>query len=220
MDHIDRGWRLLLTAVATTGALACARETALVGISPLRTEVPPERSTDAGAEGGGLVPVREGAHARMQRVSDRFVSRGHGEHFDAVVWANDQARAALETGGDAGEGAKFVEDALFGPAGAAGAAPTDVPPQLAMEKHGGAWRFTAVEADGEAVAEARLEACGECHRGAPRDSVFRPPLARPTSQTNSATSSAAMTATAPTVVAIPAATYDAKSAGSAALPSR
>jgi hypothetical protein len=152
----------------------------------------------------------------MQRVSERFVSRGHGDAFDAVVWANDEGRSALEAGTEAREGAIFVEEAAQpSPSGAQEAG------RLGMEKRGGVWRFFAIEADGDASAAAPASACAACHRDAPSDDVFRLPAARTAApQTHSAASSAAMTAMAPTAVAIPAATYDASSAGAAASPSR
>lgn len=155
----------------------------------------------------------------MQRVGDRFVSHGHGDAFDAVLWANDEARDALEAGVDARDGAMFVEDAVrASPRGDRSGG------ELAMEKRRGEWRFFVLEADADAATTAAATSCAGCHRDAPRDFVFRPPPARSPprqpAQVHSAASSAAMTATAPTAVAIPAATYDASSAGAAAPPSR
>jgi hypothetical protein len=152
----------------------------------------------------------------MQRVRDRFVSHGHGDSFDAVLWANDEGRAALEAGIDARDGAMFGEDAVR-------ATPRGDQPEgeLAMEKRRGEWRFFVLEADADAATAAAAASCAGCHRDAPRDFVFRPPPARAApAQMQSAASSAAITATAPTAVAIPAATYDASSAGAAASPSR
>jgi hypothetical protein len=153
----------------------------------------------------------------MARVSERFVSHGHGDAFDAVVWANEPGRAALDSATDAPDGAVFVEDALRAvPGGEVQAG------RLGMERRGGEWRFFAVEPDADASAVTPpASACASCHRDAPRDFVFPlPPSRAPAPQTHSAASSAAITATAPTAVAIPAATYDASSAGAAASPSR
>jgi hypothetical protein len=150
----------------------------------------------------------------MLRVSDRFVSHGHGDAFDAVVWANEEGRAALETGTDARDGAALMEDAVqTSPRG-------EQAGRLGMEKQGGEWRFFVVDATVDATATLAPSACASCHRDAPRDHVFGlPPVRTAAPQTHSAASSAAITAMAPTAVAIPAATYDASSAGAAAAPS-
>ena len=100
---------------------------------------------------------------------------------------------------------------------------------LVMEKRAGAWRFVVVDADGARRRDGRAApACAACHRDAPRDFVFqwtwppRPPRRRAVrryvgAQSMSAATTAPMTATAPTAVATAAATYDARSAGSAAV---
>ncbi len=196
-------------------AAACGgREAApLVGVSAPRAPEAHERTNDAAVP--GMAAVSSDVRAKMMRVSDRFQSRGHGEQFDVVVWANDAARAALDTGVDAHNGALFLEE-TFAP-GTTEAHPDG---QLSMEKRDGAWHYVAVGPDGELAGESRIAACQACHRDAPRDSVFRPPAPRTPVQPNSAASSATITAIAPTAVATPAATYDAKSAGSADLPSR
>jgi hypothetical protein len=190
---------------------ACgAQEGAPVGVSPPR----PMDHAPSGLDGGtaGADPL-----AQLARVSDRFVSQGHAQRFDAIVWANDGARQgpAEATSGDAGaeyaEGARFVEEAIERTRVDAGTAGL-----LSMEKRGGAWRFTIVQPDGEVVGDPQTAACATCHHDAPRDGVFRVPPA----QSSSAAASAAITATAPSTVATPAATYDVRSAGSAAAPSR
>jgi hypothetical protein len=161
---------------------------------------------------GDAVAPRPG----MLHVSDRFVSHGHGDAFDAIVWANEEGRAALEAGTDARDGAMFVEDAFR-----TSARGDQEEGRLGMEKRGGEWRFFVVEAGADAAVAPAASACAICHRDAPRDDLFRPPPARaPAPQTHSTASTAAITATAPTAVAIPAATYDASSAGAAASPSR
>jgi hypothetical protein len=196
-------------------AAACGHEPAppLVGVSTPRAPESPARTTDAAAPPGSAVSTD--VRAKMLRLSDRFQSRGHGDQFDAVVWANDAARAALDTGSDAHNGAIFVEETL------APATPEAHPDgQLSMEKRDGAWHFVAVGPDGDLAGESRILACEACHRDAPRDFTFRPPAPRVAAQANTAASSATITAIAPTAVATPAATYDAKSAGSADLPSR
>jgi hypothetical protein len=105
----------------------------------------------------------------MARVVDRALSRGHAERFDAIVWANDAARAAWDGAGEMPDGAMLVEEAIEQtPKGdrAAGL--------LVMEKRDGAWRFTVVDAAGRVAEDARESACAECHREAPRGGVFRP----------------------------------------------
>jgi hypothetical protein len=174
--------------------------------------------------GDGSAPsaVPPDFRTRLARVSDRILSRGHGNGFDAVVWANESARAGSDDGGDFADRAMFVEEALDRTAdgGSSGL--------LVMEKRAGAWRFAVVNPagpgnttrnpDGDVVDEpAATSPCTSCHREAPHDFVFRTP--RPAPQSSSAATTAPTTATAPTTVAMPAATYDARSAGSAASPS-
>jgi hypothetical protein len=104
----------------------------------------------------------------MARVGERQLSRGHAERFDAVVWANDVARATFDAAtGDLPDGAMLVEEAFERP-------PRDAPAGLlVMEKREGVWRFTAVGPRGEATEDAHTAAtCAACHRDAPRDSVF------------------------------------------------
>lgn len=120
---------------------------------------------------------------------------------------------------------------------------------LVMRKGAGSWRFVSIGPAGQVVDDAaHVASCVACHRQAPSDFVFRPPglhalpvgptgtpatrtsatpddasavgfggPARP--QVTRTATSAPMTATAPTAVATTAATYDARSAGTAASPS-
>jgi hypothetical protein len=147
----------------------------------------------------------------MARVSERQLSRGHGERFDGIVWTNDVARAVWDAAGTPmPDGAVLVEEAIE--RSARGDRPAGL---FVMEKRDAAWRYTVVSPDGEVIDDARVAPCATCHRDAPRDAVF--PVG-PAPQAKSAASSAAMTATAPTAVASAAATYEARSAGSADLP--
>jgi hypothetical protein len=218
VDDIVRSGRLLLIAALATASAACGREAGLVGVSAPRTDEPPERARDVDAAVEPS-PVPPDFRTHMTRMTEHFASKGHGELFEAVVWANDLARPAIEDSDDARDGAVFVEE-LLGDAG------PDASGLLVMEKHDGAWRSIAVGADGDVAGEDRLAACTACHREAPRDFVFplpaRLPPQTPTAmrQSSNTASSAPITAIAPSTVATAAATYDASSAGSAALPSR
>jgi len=172
VDALLRGGRLVLAVVA---AGACRAEPgAAVGVASPR----------AGLEGTGAAPVDASAatpspvaadfRARMARVGERGVSRGHAERFDGVVWANDAARAGWDGPGDMPDGAMLVEEAIEKtPKGdrAAGL--------LVMEKRGEAWRFVVVDAGGHVVAWSREEACVACHHDAPRDFVFHLESAAP-----------------------------------------
>jgi hypothetical protein len=222
VDDVARSRRLLLglglgvsAVLAVAGAACGAQEASPVGISPPRATERGPRSSDDASAGTGDFRVRYGL---VTRLSDRFLSLGHAERFDGVVWANEAARASwtgdlrADGGADFAEGAVFVEEAIDRATGDGGVAGL-----LAMEKRGSAWRFSAVEPDGQVLTDARTTACATCHHEAPHDFVFRTP---PATQSSSAAASAAMTATAPTPVATAAATYDARSAGSAAAPSR
>lgn len=140
-----------------------------VGVSEVRAHPSAPTAVDAGARAGAPSPVAADFRQHMARVMDRAVSRGHAERFDGVVWANDAARAAWEAKGEMPEGATLVEEAIERtPRGdrAAGL--------LVMEKRGGAWRFTVVDAGGRVAEDAREATCAACHREAPRDGVFRP----------------------------------------------
>jgi hypothetical protein len=207
VDDVLRSRRLLLSLAL--GIVACGgREGAPVGISPPRATEHVAGPADAGT----LEPVLPvDFRARLTKVSERFPSQGHANRFDAIVWANDAARNPADAG-DFADGAMLVEEALVRAAPDAG-----VSGLLMMEKREGAWRFGAAGPDGEVASDSHMALCAACHRDAPRDFVFRTPA--PSPQSKSAAASAATTATAPTPVATAAATYDARSAGSADLPS-
>lgn len=185
------------------------RDAQLVGISPPRAA---ERAALHATDAASPVPTDFRAH--LSRVSDRFLSEGHGNGFDAVVWSNQAGRAGLDDGGFA-DGAMLVEE-LVGRGASDGG---DADGLLVMEKRGDGWRFVAVGPDGDVAGDARVATCAECHREAPRDFVFRIPAPVPR-QSSSADASAATTTMAPTTVATAAATYDVRSAGSADAPSR
>jgi hypothetical protein len=207
----------LVLALATPAPFAVlagggcgARDADLVGISPPRAA---ERAALHATDAASPLPADFRAH--LSHVSDRFLSEGHGNGFDAVVWSNQAGRAGLDDG-DYADGAMLVEE-LFRRGASDGG---DAEGLLVMEKRGDGWRFVAVGPDGDVAADARGAACAECHREAPRDFVFRTPTAPVPRQSSSADASAATTTIAPTTVAMPAATYDARSAGSADAPSR
>ena len=198
----------MTVAWAVLAACRPGQPDTLVGVSTPRAaeESNSPKRLDAGAVKAS--PVAPDFRSHMERIVERQLSRGHAEQFDAIVWANEVARAAWEGGSEMPEGALFVEEAIEASREGDRAAGLWV-----MEKRGGIWRFTAVGPDREMADEAHVSACAACHKDAPRgDFVF------PVQRINKAPS-AAMTATAPTPVATAAATYDARSAGSAAAPS-
>jgi hypothetical protein len=102
----------------------------------------------------------------MVQVSNRFLSDGHGERFDAVVWVNAAAQSALRAQRQMEDGALLIEDTTAHDAG--GERPTGL---LLMEKRQGQWSFASVAPDGATVADRRVTPCVTCHRDA-RDSVF------------------------------------------------
>jgi len=123
----------------------------------------------------------------MTKVGERFLSRGHAEHFDAVIWANaaalstrDAAAVMPEAGMPlpegaiplpegvmpAAEGAMLLEEIIGRKAGG------DRPGGLfVMEKRAGQWRFVVVGTRGEVVSDDRVALCAECHRET-KDFVF------------------------------------------------
>lgn len=105
---------------------------------------------------------------KMVKLGDRFLSKGHGHRYQAVLWLNEVARAAWgDLPGGMPDGALVVEEAID--ADRSGDRPAGL---LVMEQKGGSWRFVAVGSDGEVVAGARVAACEACHREAPRDNLF------------------------------------------------
>jgi hypothetical protein len=138
-----------------------------VGVSEQRREAPRRQPVEGGA--GAPSPVPADFRQHMARVGERAVSRGHAERFDGIVWANDAARAAWDAGGEMPDGAMLVEEAIERTAKGDQAAGL-----LVMEKRGGGWRFTVVDAAGRVAEDTREAACAACHREAPRDYVFRP----------------------------------------------
>jgi hypothetical protein len=208
VDDVLRSRRVLLSFAL--GVAACGgREGAPVGISPPRATERGAAVADAGAP-EPVVPID--FRARLAKISDRFPSEGHASRFDVIVWANDAART-LGDAGDLADGAMLVEEALVRAAPDAG-----VSGLLMMEKRAGVWRFGAAGPDGEVASDSRFALCAACHRDAPHDFVFRTPPLAP--QSKSTPASAATTTIAATPVATAAATYDARSAGSADAPVR
>lgn len=105
---------------------------------------------------------------KMVKLGDRFLSRGHGHRYQAVLWLNDVARAAWGVlPGEMPDGALIVEEAIE---------PERQGDRVAglfvMEHRGGAWRFVVVGGDGEVVADSRVASCVACHHEAPTDSLF------------------------------------------------
>jgi hypothetical protein len=125
------------------------------------------RGVDAGAP-PALSPVAADFRSHMARVSERGVSRGHADRFDAVVWANDAAQGAWNGSGTMPDGAVLVEEAIERTV--RGDRPAGL---LVMEKHGATWRFVLVDAGGQVVRWAQDGTCASCHADAPRDFVFR-----------------------------------------------
>jgi hypothetical protein len=162
VDNLARSRRLVLTV----GLAACAPGAAIepVGASPPRRPEPVARVADAGTSRASPVPAD--FRQRLLRVSERFLSRGHGERFDATVWANPQALAPPDAGDGAPDGAMYLEEATTRDARGDRSAGV-----LVMEKKGGSWQFGAVGPKGEIADDAGVGACVTCHREAD-DGVF------------------------------------------------
>jgi hypothetical protein len=139
-----------------------------VGFSPERA---PEGATTREAMRDAALPepspVPGDFRSSMVRMRERFVSAGHAERFDAIVWANGAARAAWSVAGDMPDGAMLVEELIDRDRRGERFAGL-----LVMDKAAASWRFTAVGPAGEVVTGDRLTPCATCHREAPRDSVF------------------------------------------------
>jgi hypothetical protein len=168
-----------LLSLATLVLLVSCHDTPapIVGVSPPRA---PERSAvESDGAAGEPSPVADDFRTKMKLVADRFLSRGHAERFDALVWANDVAEKSWSTPSAMAVGALLIEETIARDGG------TDRPGGLlVMEKAdlgsagaggGGGWRYVVVAPSGEVTSGARLAACETCHREA-KGSVF--PLAR------------------------------------------
>ncbi len=159
------GHKRLVRAVCAIGLIGCTAGSAgSVGFSPPRAAERTAPATDAAAPEAS--PVFANFRLHMVRVSNRFLSDGHGERFDAVVWANAAAQSALRTPRQMDDGALLIEDTSVHDA--RGERPTGL---LVMEKRQGQWSFASVAPDGSAVTDPRVTLCATCHRDA-RDSVF------------------------------------------------
>ncbi len=178
MDDRARGWRLVLrTLLAAAAIAACGGGEALgpVGTSLPHAE-PPDRARDAGDTVASPVPTD--FRSRMVRVSGQFLSRGHGEKYDATVWTEPDADAGpgARAGAAAGEGADaaasvvasatdpsvYVEDLVIrDPRG------DRFGGLLVMRRQGATWHFAAVGSDGLVAPEERTRSCEACHRDAP-----------------------------------------------------
>ncbi len=180
-----------------------------VGVSAPRPAEATRSRWDAGERKGAAFPMD--FKARMTRVGEVRPSRGHAERFDATLWVNDPARPSWDGSGEAREGAMLLEE--LSTRGVRGVRDAGL---LVMTKESGAWRFVAVDPRGAVADGPRTAACVVCHREAPLDFVF---VVASAPQSISANTNTPMIATAPTSVASDAATYDARSAGSAGLPS-
>ena len=172
MDDLARGRRVLLTLEAALGLAACAAtSTAPVGVSSPK----PAARSEAVAPSVATPDVFPVPHAtlstfrsQMRRAGERFMSHGHGDRFDALLWLNDAANSAWGGDGAFPEESGFVEEAIAH--GASGDRPEGL---LIMVKHGASWTFAALAPNGDAASAPQVATCPDCHREAPRDFVFR-----------------------------------------------
>jgi hypothetical protein len=160
-------WRLVvLPAIGALGLGGCH----LGPLAPVGSSAPraPDRTASTPADTGdaGTSAVPSDFRSTFTRATDRFLSRGHGERFDAVVWINATARSALQAEGAMEDGSLLLEETTVHDA--RGERPTGL---LVMEKRQGTWSFTCVGPEGEVVTDPHLALCVTCHREAPQ-SVF------------------------------------------------
>jgi hypothetical protein len=128
-------------------------------------------SASRAGDGGPPVepsPVPADFRASWSKLGARFLSKGHGQRFDAVLWVNDVAHGAWdELPAPLPEKSVIVEEATDVEARGDRAAGL-----LVMEKKPQGWRFLAVGSDGEVVDDDHGVRCLSCHRDAPADDVF------------------------------------------------
>jgi hypothetical protein len=151
---------LFFGAAAAVSAWACHdTPPAIVGVSPPRAPELSVAAPDAGAPEPS--PVPDDFRSKMTQVGGRFLSQGHAQRFDAVVWANAAAGKPWDSPGEMPVGAMLVEEAIMREAG------SDRPGGLlVMEKREAGWRFVVVTAEGEVQSGARLVLCETCHHEA------------------------------------------------------
>jgi len=130
-----------------------------VGISAPRAPEAVAEAVDAGQP--PPPPVAPDFRSHMTRLSDRFLSRGHAERFDAVIWGSALEEPDGGRQDDFPEGAVFVEEAIV--RDTRGDRPFGL---LVMTKQKDAFRFDAVDADGRVAPPEHVAACIECHREA------------------------------------------------------
>jgi hypothetical protein len=157
MDDFSQNRRLVLTvALASLGACS-AQAMSTVGVSAPRAPESVAETVDAAPP--PPPPVAADFRSHMTRLSDRFLSRGHAERFDAVIWGN--AEVAPDGTDDFPEGTVFVEDAVV--RDTRGDRPFGL---LVMTKEKDSFRFDAVDADGRVEPADHVAACTTCHREA------------------------------------------------------
>jgi hypothetical protein len=151
---------LVLSASAAAFAAGCHdAPAAIVGVSPPRAPERSDRAVDAAVRESS--PVAEDFRAKMIRIGDRFLSQGHAQRFEAVVWANAPAKKQWDAPDEMPVGAMLVEEAIVREADFDQAAGL-----LVMEKRDVGWRFVVVTAEGDVVSNARVAACETCHHEA------------------------------------------------------
>jgi hypothetical protein len=152
---------LLFFGVAATVFASACHDTpaAVVGVSPPRAPDLIVAAPDAGVPEPS--PVPDDFRSKMTQLGGRFLSPGHAQRFDAVVWANAAAVKQWDSPGEMPFGAMLVEEAIVREGG------SDRPGGLlVMDKREAGWRFVVVTADGEVQSGARLALCETCHREA------------------------------------------------------
>jgi hypothetical protein len=144
-------------------------------LGPVGTSLPrggdrPDQERDAGESQAS--PVQSDFRAHMVRVSNPFLSHGHGERYDAILWA-DPPNADAGADGAAGIGAAAAaglhadSDTLVEDLTVRDSRGDRWAGLLVMRRQGAWWRFAAVGPDGQLAASDRTKACDTCHRDAP-----------------------------------------------------
>lgn len=153
-----------LLATVALGLPACRPGFAEpVGVSVARS--PERRVATPNAAAAVTTPVPSDFRSHMTRIAGPFLSRGHGERFDVIVWANETARPIVQGQGDGADGALLIEEAIVHDVRGDQAAGL-----LVMQRRDG-WRFAAIDPDGTVVSDQRVTGCSTCHGEAPH-SVF------------------------------------------------
>jgi hypothetical protein len=155
MDPLARHRHLFLIAALAAGC--GGQKLATVGVSPPRAPEHGGEIADS-APPEPPPPVARDFRVHMTRLTDRFLSHGHADRFDATIWASEVVAADGGAEGDFADGTVFVEEGVVRDTRGDRSAGL-----LVMTKENGTFRFDAVDPEGRTASRERVATCVICH---------------------------------------------------------